>query len=209
MSKMINGGEAADKMVDYTLKIGETVLRLSGTAAKNLAAYLVALSKDNKKTRGKARLVRMLKEGKELKVFQIDIASLRRFSQEAKRYGILYTALHDKKNTDGTVDLLIKAEDASKVNRVLERINLSVVDVGKVEATIERDKGKVNPTRGRTKGRPSVNVSPGSEAPEKTDKPSVKESLKNIKFRLEQSRQRPIMRPQQKGRSSKPIQKGR
>ena len=33
---MLNGGESADRMVDYTLKIGDTALRLSGTAAKNL-----------------------------------------------------------------------------------------------------------------------------------------------------------------------------
>jgi hypothetical protein len=206
---MINGGETADKMVDYTLKIGETVLRLSGTAAKNLAAYLLALSKDNKKTRGKTRLVRMLKEGKELKVFQIDIASLKRFMLEAKQYGILYTALHDKKNKDGTVDLLVKAEDASKVNRVLERIQLSVVDAGNVEATIERDRKKSNPTKGRTKERPSETVSLGKETPEKNEKPSVREALKRIKSKLERQKQNPVMQPQQSTRASKPMRKGR
>ena len=37
---MMNGGEAADQMVSYAFKGGEVVLRLSGSAAKNLAVYL-------------------------------------------------------------------------------------------------------------------------------------------------------------------------
>ena len=40
----------------------EHTLRISGSIAKNLAVLIVAVMKDQKKTRGKTRLVRMLKD---------------------------------------------------------------------------------------------------------------------------------------------------
>ena len=51
-------------MVRFTLEGTEMILRLSGTAAKNFALFAYAVLKDQKKTRGKTRLVRMLKEQK-------------------------------------------------------------------------------------------------------------------------------------------------
>lgn len=190
---MINGGETADRMVDYTLKIGDSMLRLSGTAAKNLVAYLHALSKDNKKTRGKTRLIRMLKEGKELKVFQLDKNDMTRFAQEAKRYGILFTALRDRNNPSEPVDLLVKAEDASKVNRVLERLNHARVETDSMTAEPTETAAAPNPTRGRPV-RPSV---PSSQNKGKegfqteagtSDKPSVRKRLQNIREQLNMQR---------------------
>ena len=57
---MLNSGETADKMVDYSLRFGEMAMRISGRATINLVNYLTALSKDNKKTKGKTRLVRRI-----------------------------------------------------------------------------------------------------------------------------------------------------
>ena len=42
------GGEAADQVVRYSLEGLDHSLRLSGTAAKNLAVFLAALLKNNK-----------------------------------------------------------------------------------------------------------------------------------------------------------------
>ena len=56
----------------------------------------------------------MLKSGKELKVFSVKYDDLKKFTEEAKRYGVLFSALIDKKqkNVDGMVDIMVKAEDA-------------------------------------------------------------------------------------------------
>ena len=46
-------------------------LRLSGMAAKNFALFVYAVLKDQKKTHGKTRLVRMLREQRPFKFFNI------------------------------------------------------------------------------------------------------------------------------------------
>ena len=53
---MMNGGEAADQMVSYAFKGGEVVLRLSGSAAKNLAVYLANALKEGGPSKGKTTL---------------------------------------------------------------------------------------------------------------------------------------------------------
>ena len=63
------GGDAADQIVRYSLDGVDHGLRLSGTLAKHLAVFVAAVLKDQKKTRGKTRMVRMLKENKPLKFF--------------------------------------------------------------------------------------------------------------------------------------------
>ena len=71
----------------------------------------------------------MLKSGKELKVFTISKEHLKQFAKEAKRYGVVYCALRGKdKSSDGLVDVMVRAEDASKINRIVERFKLATVD---------------------------------------------------------------------------------
>ena len=62
----------------------EHTLRISGSIAKNLAVLIVAVMKDQKKTRGKTNLLRMLKEQRAMKFFTIPHDRLREFAGEAK-----------------------------------------------------------------------------------------------------------------------------
>jgi hypothetical protein len=113
---MNSGAEAADQVVSMSLRGIEVLAKISGEGAKNLATYLYAVLKDQKKTRGKTRLEGLLRSGKELKVFGVRNEDLKKFCQEAKRYGVLYCALRDKKNLDGMCDIMVRTEDASKIN---------------------------------------------------------------------------------------------
>ena len=116
---MTNSGDAAEQIVRMSLEGTEVALKLSGSAAKNIAAalYTIAKNADRNKTKGHQRLSAMLKSGKELKVFTISEEHLKRFAQEAKRYGVVYCALRGKeKSADGMVDVMVRAEDASKIN---------------------------------------------------------------------------------------------
>lgn len=61
------GGDAADQIVRYSMEGMEHTLRISGSIAKNLAVLIVAVMKDQKKTRGKTNLLRMLKEQRAMK----------------------------------------------------------------------------------------------------------------------------------------------
>ena len=112
--------EAAEQIVRMTLEGTEVALRITGAGAKNAPAMLLAAAASNEKTKGRARLSAMLKSGRELRVFPIRFDDLKGFAKEARRYGIAYAVVKQK---DGeSVDLLVRTEDASKVNRIAERL---------------------------------------------------------------------------------------
>ena len=60
--------------------------------------------------------------------------------KEAKRYGVLYSALINKKTkmNDGIIDIMVRAEDASKINRIVERFKLSSYDEATIRSEIEK-----------------------------------------------------------------------
>ena len=131
---MTNSGDAAEQVVRLSLEGFEVAARLTGSAAKNIAILLASVLKQEatqaNKTRGKARLTNMIKSGKELKVFSIPNKDLKKFTEQAKRYGVLYCVLRDK-NTKGeniSIDIIARAEDASQIQRIVERFELGKVD---------------------------------------------------------------------------------
>lgn len=136
------GGDAAEQVVRLSLEGAEVAAKISGNGAKNIALLLYATLKQEQKTKGKARLTNMLKSGKELKVYTITQKDLAKFSQEAKRYGVLYCVLKDRNNKDlnAAVDVIARAEDASKIQRITERFKLATVDRADVSLTIQKDK---------------------------------------------------------------------
>ena len=106
---MNQSSDAAEQIVRMSLQGFEVGARITGSGAKEVAALLLAVMKDKKKTAGKTNLVNMLKSGKELKVFSVRQEDFKKFTEEAKRYGVLYTALINKKAKDGVTDILVKA----------------------------------------------------------------------------------------------------
>ena len=133
-------GDAAEQVVRMTLEGTEVAVKLAGSGAKQLAILLYAVLKDQKKTRGKIRLTNLLRSGKELKVFAVRDQDLQKFCVEAKKYGVLYTVLKDRDAKDGLTDIMVRAEDASKINRIFDRFKLTTVDMGSVKAQIEKER---------------------------------------------------------------------
>ena len=123
-----------------TLETTETAVKITGKCAKEISVMLYAILNQQKKTNGKVRLVNMLKTGKELKVFAVQDSDLVKFCKEAKKYGVLYCVLKDKDANDSITDVIVRAEDASKVNRIFDRFKLTTVDMASVISEIERDK---------------------------------------------------------------------
>jgi hypothetical protein len=97
------------------------IAEISGSGAKNIATYLYAVLKDQKRTKGKTRLEGLLRSGKELKVFAVKADDLKRFTAEAKRYGVLFCALRNKRVIDGMCDIMVRAEMLEKSTALLER----------------------------------------------------------------------------------------
>lgn len=136
---MINtAGDVAEQMVKMSLEGVEVAAKISGAGAKQVAAILYSVLKEQKKTTGKMRLTGMLKSGKELKVFAIKRDDLKEFTREAKRYGVLYCVLRDKDKTNEFCDLMVRAEDASKINRIFERFKFASVDEAEIKTQIEK-----------------------------------------------------------------------
>lgn len=142
---MSYSGDAAEQVVRMSLETGEVAVRLAGSGAKQLAILIYAILREQKKTAGKARLTNMLRSGKELKVFAIKDSDLQLFCREAKKYGVLYCVLKDRDATDGLTDIMARAEDASKINRIIERFGLATVDMAQVKQEIEQSRAERQP----------------------------------------------------------------
>ena len=135
-------GDAAEQVVRMSLNGVEIAAKISGKAAERLAVLLYAVLKDQKKTKGKIRLTSMLKSGRELKVFAVKDDQLEMFSKAAKQYGVLYCVLKDRSAEDGLTDVMVRADDAGKINRIFDRYSLATVDQASVKTEIERSRGK-------------------------------------------------------------------
>ena len=141
---MNNGGDAAEQIVRLSLEGFEVAAKLTGSAAKNIAVLLASTLKQEvnqtHKTKGKARLTNMLKSGKELKVFALQNKDIPKFTEQAKRYGVLYCVLRDKTNSDpnAPVDIIARAEDASKIQRISDRFELGKVDKVSIVTNAEK-----------------------------------------------------------------------
>jgi len=217
---MNSSGDAAESIVRMSLQGTEVALRITGSATKNIIAALYALSQDKQKVKGKTKLENLLKSGKELKVFSLKEEDLKKFTEESKRYGVLFCALIDKKHgsIDGMVDVMVRAEDASKINRIVEKFNLATVDTASIKNEIQKskngkaeaDKGVViksveerlvddilskpiakeenvmsNPELAKMEKNPPLEPTSKSKSKDdmgaKSEKPSVREEIKNIK----------------------------
>ena len=139
---MSYSGDAAEQIVRMSLNGVEIAAKISGKAAERLAVLLYAVLKDQKKTKGKIRLTNMLKSGRELKVFAVKDDQLEMFSKAAKQYGVLYCVLKDRNALDGLTDVMVRAEDASKINRIFDRYSLATVDQASVKTEIERSRAE-------------------------------------------------------------------
>ena len=142
----MNSADTADQMMKMTLEgievAAEIAMKAGGSTARSLAATLYAILTDRKKIKGKARLDSMLKSGKELKVFAIHHSDLKKFCEEAKHYGVLYSVLKEKNNTDGIVDIMVRSEDASKISRIVDKFDLATIDTKAIRESIMAQKNQ-------------------------------------------------------------------
>ena len=207
------GGDAAEQIVRFSLEGMEALLRITGQGTRELAILIAAALKAEQKTAGKGILTNMLKSGKELTVFSLPQKDLKKFVKEAKKYGVLYSVIKEKNSKDenGIVDIITRAEDAPKINRVVERFKLASVDKAQIVRAAEKSRetndymGKIDKLLDEVKTDPGIarrEVSNQSELfsdgqkkaknitdshVKKARKPSVRAELKDIKEKLEKS----------------------
>lgn len=192
---MNTGGEAAEQIVRMSLEGFEVAAKITGAGAKNIAILLYSILKEEKKTKGKARLTSMLRSGKELKVFTVKNADLKKFTQEAKKYGVLYCVLADRKNKDpnAEVDVIARAEDASKISRIVERFDLASVDTASIVTEAEK-------SRDAKDGQPEPEIG----VQEKAEKDKLLDALMGKPMQKEENAPNPSVAKTEKSPLSEP-----
>ena len=172
---MNTGGDAAERLVRDSLMITEEAVKLAGLGAKNLAAILVALAKEEEKTHGPTRLTRLLRSGEELKLLPIKSEDLRQFRQLAKEYGVLFCPIKNKSLDNGLNDILFPASAAASVNRVLEHMGYPVPREKAVEIKKEAARGRSG-SASQTRG----HGSDSNARTTATDRPSVRAAIDRL-----------------------------
>lgn len=169
------GGDAAERLVRDSLMITEEAVKLAGLGAKNLAALLVALAKEEEKTHGPTRLTRLLRSGEELKLLPIKSEDLRQFRQLAKEYGVLFCPIKNKSLDNGLNDILFPASAAASVNRVLEHMGYPVPREKAVEVKKEAARGRSG-SASQTRG----HGSDSNARTTATERPSVRAAIDRL-----------------------------
>ena len=172
---MNTGGDAAERLVRDSLMITEEAVKLAGLGAKNLAAILVALAKEEEKTHGPTRLTRLLRSGEELKLLPIKSEDLRQFRQLAKEYGVLFCPIKNKSLDNGLNDILFPASAAASVNRVLEHMGYPVPREKAVEVKYEAGRGRSG-SASQTRG----HGSDSNARTTATERPSVRAAIDRL-----------------------------
>lgn len=119
---MSTSGETADLMVKEGIQITESVVKLAGLGAKNLAALLLALANDKQKLAGKTNLKRLIHDGEELSIFSVKKEDLADFCSKARQYGVLFYPIVNKVKNTGMVEIMAKARDAKQINHIFEQM---------------------------------------------------------------------------------------
>lgn len=115
-------GEAADLVMKEGVQISEEAIKLLARGAKNLAALLYARAKDQKKLYGKVGMNRLLSEQRPIQVLPVRTEDFDEFKRRAKKVGLLFSAIVDKKGDAPYLDVLTNIDHLSQANYILEQM---------------------------------------------------------------------------------------
>ena len=178
-------GDVADLMVKESIQLTEASIKLLAAGGTSLAALLWALAKEDKKLVGKAGMGRLLRENKELKVFQIKESDLAEFRAFAKK-NVLYSVVKDKRRTDGVVDLVTNVDFVSQVNLFMERRGYGAPareDAAPKKAVPRAQPGSSSPQRG-SGSTPSQSERRTTRTTDAPDAPAKVGDIPTVKGRL-------------------------
>lgn len=214
----IGGGEAADQMVRMILSGSEIVIRLTGSAAKNLLAMSLALARNHKKLSGKMRMGKMLRETRDLRVFSMTQEEYRAFKSHAHGKGLLYAAVRNtgRSNTsDKMVDVIMPTTEVERANVVFRQMMYRQPkppreeqirqerQVEKKAETPKKDSRSEHASRDT-----NISSRTRTESISRTtsdERPSIEERLKCYRAQLNEQRQRVPARNKTKSRNRTPV----
>ena len=163
---MSSNGEAAEQVTRIILDGTEVLFKLTGKGAERAAVLVYTTLRQQEKTKGAARLSSMLRSGKPLKVYTFEEKDLPKFKEVAKQYGVLYSILKEKDKTGGVFDVLVRADDENKINRIIERFSLTKLDTTSLKVELEKEKSEREQTKATDAEKNPDNAAEQKEVPE-------------------------------------------
>lgn len=185
---MLSGGDAAETFVRMMLSGTEIAVRLSGSAAKNALAFIVAAAKNHKRISGKLSLPKLLKAGADPRAFTMTAKHYSQFKKHAKRYRVLYSAIKEKRDRNADVTVMVAGSHLEQANQTFRKIQF----VPEGEARSEKARETRPPKKDSRSGRDSSDTRSksnmrNSSGERKNDRPSVEQKLKDFKAKAAQS----------------------
>ena len=175
----------AEKLIEKLGQVAVDVAKAGVNVVKNIMAVTLALIKSQQNVKGKIRLSEMVSQGKELVPFQILERDKRTFHKLAKDYGITYVMVKNSKTQDGRVEVRAKAEDAGRINRIIERLGYPAPtregeEKNAVTRTLSKEESK---EYGSFNERSTMNTRTNEER----KRPSVRDQVEKAKAALQKS----------------------
>lgn len=176
---MQNGGEASE-VVHMMLQGGEVAVRLTGSAIKNVAAFLLALRRNHKKVlSGRARLPKLLKHTRDLQRFEMSKEQFKAFKKKTRQFKVFYTAIGDRNRKSDRVDLIMPVSEVERANIVFEKIGFfpNEKDAPQKEQSQDKKKEPQRTQDSRDTKAKSTTRDSASKTSKTNEKPSVESRL--------------------------------
>ena len=139
-------GEAADLVMKKGVQISEEAIKLLARGAKNLAALLYALAKDQKKLYGKVNMNRLLSEQRPIEVLPLRTEDFDEFKRRAKKVGLLFSTILDKKGDAPYLEILTNIDHLSQANYILEQMGYQPRQLEDVQPKKEQTPARPEPS---------------------------------------------------------------
>lgn len=109
-------------MVRMLLSGTEVVIRLSGSALKNLLALTLALARNHKKLSGKVNLGKMLRETRDLRQFSMTPEQYKEFQHRARKQKLLFATVRDRDGRGKLIDVILPVTELDRANQIFQRM---------------------------------------------------------------------------------------
>ena len=181
-------GETADLVVKESIQATESAVKLAGTGLKNVAALLLALSKEDYKVVGKTSSRRLARDPSPAEVVRVKQEDMGKFQKLARELGILYFFARKKGSQGEYVNVVSTQNYAAQLNAALEALGYPIP-----ARTQEETPKKANPRAPQEKSlrERGIGSTPSPTEDVEQQKPSVKKRLERLKALSEQPRPGP------------------
>ena len=128
-------GEAADLVMKEGVQISEEAIKLLARGAK-----------DQKKLYGKVNMNRLLSEQRPIEVLPLRTEDFDEFKRRAKKVGLLFSTILDKKGDAPYLEILTNIDHLSQANYILEQMGYQPKQLEDVQPKKEQTPARPEPS---------------------------------------------------------------